>query len=59
MRKITSTSIKHCGGSVTRLKGRREYVRVGLMAVIPVADSRQSSHGLPFQQLSKLFHARS
>ncbi len=32
MHKITSRNSKLCGGSVTRLTGRREYVRVGLTA---------------------------
>ncbi|MGD7035451.1 hypothetical protein [Methylotuvimicrobium buryatense] len=59
MHKITSTISRLCGGSVTRLTGRREYVRVGLTAAIPAADTCQSSHRTPFQQLSKLFHARS
>ena len=34
MHKITSTSSRLCGGSVTRLTGRREYVPVGLTAAI-------------------------
>ena len=59
MHKITSTSSGPCGGSVTRLTGRREYIPVGLTAAIPAADTCQSSHRTPFQQLSKLFHARS
>ncbi|MBE0436215.1 MAG: hypothetical protein IBX56_10475 [Methylomicrobium sp.] len=41
------------------MTGRREYVHVGLTAAIPAADTCQSSHRTPFQQLSKLFHARS
>ncbi len=57
--KITYTSSRLCGGLVTRLTGRREYVRVGLTAAIPAADTCQSSHQIPFQPLSKLFHARS
>ena len=59
MHKITSTSSRLCGGSVTRLTGRREYVHVGLTTAIPAADTCQSSHRIPFQQLSRLFHARS
>ncbi len=47
MHKITSTSSRLCGGSVTRLTGRREYVRVGLTAAIPAADTCQSSHRVP------------
>ena len=31
-------------GSVTRLTGRREYVRVGLTAAFPAADTCQSSN---------------
>ena len=31
-------------GSVTRLAGRREYVRVGLTAAFPAADTCQSSN---------------
>ncbi len=59
MHKITFTSSRLCGGSVTRLTGRREYVPVGLTAAIPAADTCQSSDRTPYQQLSKLFHARS
>jgi len=76
MHKITSTSSRLCGGSVTRLTGRREYVHVGLTAgyliardgmnadfagakICLAADTCQSSLRSPFQQLSKLFHARS
>jgi len=46
-------------GSVTRLTGRREYIRVGLTAAFLAADTCQSSHRPPSQKLSKLFHARS
>ena len=56
---MTYTSNRLCGGSVTRLKGRREYLHVGLTAAIPAADTFQSSHRPPFNQLSKLYHARS
>ncbi len=59
MHKITYTSSRLCGGLVTRLTGRREYVHVSLTAAIPAADTCQSSHHPPFRQLSKLFHARS
>ena len=59
MHKITYTSSRLCGGLVTRLTGRREYVPVGLTAAIPAADTCQASHQTPFRQLSKLFHARS
>ena len=59
MHKITSTSSWLCGSLVTRLTGRREYVHVGLTAAILAADTCQSSRQTPFQQLSKLFHARS
>ncbi|WP_431066572.1 hypothetical protein [Methylotuvimicrobium sp.] len=38
MYKITSTSITHCGGSVTRLTGSREYFDVGLTAAFPATD---------------------
>ena len=31
-------------GSVTRLTGRRKYVRVGLTATFPAADTCQSSY---------------
>ncbi|WP_341327085.1 hypothetical protein [Methylotuvimicrobium sp. KM2] len=41
------------------MTGSREYVCLGLTAVIPVADTWQSSRQPPFQPLSKLFHARS
>ncbi len=58
MHKITYTSSRLCGGLVTRLTGRREYVHVGLTAAIRAADTCQSSHQTPFRQLSKLFHAR-
>ncbi len=44
MHKVTYTSSRLCGGLVTRLTGRREYVHVGLTAAIPVADTCQSSH---------------
>jgi|GEM_PF-3705285 len=59
MHKFTSTSFRHCGGSATRLTGRREYFHVGSTAAFPAADTCQSSHRTPFQHLSKLFHARS
>ena len=42
MHKITSRNSKLCEGSVTRLTGRREYIRVGLMAAIPAADTYQT-----------------
>ena len=53
MRKINSL------GSVTRLTRRRKYVRVGLTAAFPAADTCQSSHRTPFRYLKKLFHTRS
>lgn len=59
MHKITSTGSPLCGGSVTHLTGRREYVYVGLAAAIPAANAGQSSHRTTFQRLSKLFHTRS
>ncbi|WP_431065240.1 hypothetical protein [Methylotuvimicrobium sp.] len=48
MHKLSSRNSKLCGGSVTRLTGRREYVHVGLTAAFPVADTCQSSHRIPF-----------
>ncbi len=47
MHKFTSTSFRHCGGSATRLTGRREYIHVGSTAAIPAADACQSSHRTP------------
>ena len=47
MHKITYTSSRLCGGLVTRLIGRSEYVHVGLTAAIPAADTCQSSHQTP------------
>ncbi|MGD7034682.1 hypothetical protein [Methylotuvimicrobium buryatense] len=59
MHKITSRNSQLCGGSVTRLTGRRDYILVGLTASVPAADTSQASHRTPFLHLKKLFHARS
>ena len=56
---ITYRNSKLCEGTVTRLTGRREYIRVGLTAAIPAADTCQTSHRTRFRYLKKLFHARS
>ncbi|PKM36888.1 MAG: hypothetical protein CVV06_08745 [Gammaproteobacteria bacterium HGW-Gammaproteobacteria-10] len=45
-------------GSVTRLAGCREYVRVGLTAAFPAADTCQSSNRT-FLKIGKLFTAKS
>jgi len=45
-------------GSVTRLTGRREYVRVGLTAAFPAADTCQSSL-LTVHKIGKLFMTES
>gem|GEM_PF-3064941 len=45
-------------GSVTRLAGRREYVRVGLTAAFPAADTCQSSNRT-LLKIGKLFTAKS
>jgi len=45
-------------GSVTRLAGRREYVRVGLTAAFPAADTCQSSNRT-LLKIRKLFTAKS
>ena len=55
MHKITYTSSRLWGGSVTRLTGRREYVHVGLTAAIPAADTCQSSHRTPSNSCRSYF----
>ena len=45
-------------GSVTRSAGRREYVRVGLTAAFPAADTCQSSNRT-LLKIGKLFTAKS
>jgi len=45
-------------GSVTRLTGRREYVRVGLTAAFPAADTCQSSYRT-LHKTGKLFTTKS
>ena len=51
----TSRNSKLCGGSVARLTGRREYIRVGLTAAVPVAaDTCQSSHRPPLPTFEKV-----